>query len=71
MISIVFTLLKEILLSMIGKIAFKSIAERLATRLVVYGLNKLKKQTTNTVVQSTVDDVLAQLSGKKLKVIDG
>ena len=70
MVTIAFTMIKEILMGIVGKIAFKAIGERFATRLVVYGLDRLKKQTTNTVVQSTVDDVIKSLKGKGLKVIN-
>jgi len=70
MVTIAYALLKEILMGMIGKIGGKIIIERFATRLVVYGLSKLKSQTTNEVVQETVDDVIAKLKGKKLRVIE-
>ena len=71
MINIAFVLLKEILLSMVAKVAFKSVAERFATRLVVYGLEKLESYSTNYVVKDTVNDIKNQLKGKGLKVIDG
>ena len=70
MISILFTALKEIFLSLLAKIAFKAVGERFATRLVVYGLDKLKDYSENNVVDETVDDVINQLKGKRLKVID-
>jgi len=70
MTTILFTMLKEIFLSLIAKIAFKAVGERFATRLVVYGLNKLKDYSTNEVVDETVDDVINQLKGKKLQVIE-
>ena len=70
MISILFTALKEIFLSLLAKIAFKAVGERFATRLVVYGLDKLKDYSDNNVVDETVDDVINQLKGKRLKVID-
>jgi len=70
MTTILFTMLKEIFLSLIAKIAFKTVLERFATRLVVYGLNKLKDYSTNEVVDETVDDVINQLKGKKLQVIE-
>ena len=70
MIGIVFTLLKEVLLSVAGKIAFKVIAERFATRLVIYGLEKLQKTPTNDVIDETVEDIILQLKGHKLKVVD-
>jgi hypothetical protein len=71
MINIVFIMLKEILLSMVAKVAFKAVAERFATRLVVYGLEKLESYSTNYVVKDTVNDIKNQLKGKGLKVIDG
>jgi len=70
MTTILFTMLKEIFLSLIAKIAFKTVLERFATRLVVYGLNKLKDYSTNNVVDETVDDIINQLKGKKLQVIE-
>ena len=61
---------KEALLSLIGKIGWKIIGERLSTRLVVYGLNKLKNLSTNSVVDSTVDDIIKMLKGKGLKALE-
>ena len=69
--TIMFNLLKEVFLSLVGKLAFRVLAERFATRLVLYGLNKLQSQATNTVAKETVTDIISQLKGKKLKVIDG
>ena len=70
MTNIMYNLLKEVFLSLVGKLAFKVLAERFATRLVVYGLEKIRSYTTNEVVDETVTDILNQLKGKKLKVID-
>ena len=70
MFSIVLTMMKEILLSIAGRIAFKSIAERFATRLIIYGLKKLESYPSNDVVKGTADDLIKQLQGKKLAVID-
>jgi hypothetical protein len=70
MTNIMYNLLKETFLSLVGKLAFRVLAERFATRLVIYGLNKLREQSTNEVLEETVQDVLSQLKGKKLKVID-
>ena len=70
MISIVFTLLKEIIFSIAGKVLLKSVAERFATRLVIFGLEKLKSYSSNEVVDATVVDVITLLKGNKLKVID-
>jgi hypothetical protein len=70
MTTILFTMLKEIFLSLVAKIAFKTVLERFATRLVIYGLEKLKGYSTNEVVDETVQDVINQLKGKGLKVVD-
>ena len=70
MTTILFTMLKEIFLSLFAKIAFKVVLERFSTRLVIYGLEKLKGYSTNEVVDETVQDVISQLKGKGLKVVD-
>ena len=70
MVTILFTMLKEIFLSLVAKIAFKVVLERFSTRLVIYGLEKLKEYSTNDVVDETVQDVISQLKGKGLKVVD-
>jgi len=70
MTSIIYMIFKEALLSLIGKIGWKIIGERLSTRLVVYGLNKLKNLSTNSVVDSTVDDIIKMLKGKGLKALE-
>lgn len=70
MVQILFAMLKETFLSLVAKIAFKVVLERFFTRLVIYGLNKLKDYSTNDVVDSTVDDIISSLKGKKLKVVD-
>jgi ribonuclease HII len=70
MVNILFTMLKEIFLSLVAKVAFKTVLERFSTRLVIYGLEKLKGYSTNEVVDETVQDVINQLKGKGLKVVD-
>ena len=70
MTAILFTALKEIFLSLLTKVAFKAVGERFATRLVVYGLDKLKDYSDNDVVDETVDDIINQIKGKKLQVIE-
>lgn len=59
----------EVLKGIVLKITWKVILERFATRSVVWGLETLKKLTTNDVVQGTVDDVITSLQGKGLKEI--
>ena len=71
MTSIFYMIIKEMVLSMVGKIGWKIVGERLATRLVVYGLKKLESLSSNTVTTALVRDILDSLQGKKLKVIDG
>lgn len=71
MTSVITALFKEVFLSLVGKLAFRVLAERFATRLVLYGLDKLQSQATNEVAKETVTDIISQLKGKKLKVIDG
>ena len=69
MTQILYMLIKEMVLSMIGKVMWKAIAERLATRLVVYGLKKLEGYSTNEVTSGLVQDILASLEGKGLKAL--
>jgi hypothetical protein len=69
MASVLYVMLKEILLSMVAKVAFKAVAERFATRLVVYGLKKLEGYSTNEVTSGLVKDILASLEGKGLKAL--
>lgn len=70
MTSILFNLLKETFLALAARIAFRTIAERFMTRLVIYGLKKIKDYSENDVVDETVQDIIDQLKGKRLKVID-
>lgn len=62
--------LKELLLATIAKVAWKAVAERFFTRLVIYSLEKLKDLSTNDVVDQTVEDIIDSLRGKRLKVVD-
>ena len=61
--------LKDIAMGLFMKIAFKSVLERFVTRLVIAGLKSLAKWSSNDVVDETVQDIIASLDGKKLKVI--
>ena len=69
MTGILMLILKETFLSLIGRIAFKAIAERAITRVVVKGLKKLSTMTGNDVTDDIVKDILASLEGKKLKAL--
>jgi len=68
--AILFTLIKETTLTMLGRVAWSTIFERFYTRLVVTGLEKLESMSTNDLERDTVHDVLVSLQGKKLKVIE-
>ncbi|MCE7556381.1 hypothetical protein [Aliivibrio fischeri] len=59
----------EIVKGIFLQITWQVIVERFATRMVVWGLEKLKTLTTNDVMQNTVDDVLLSLQGKRLKEV--
>jgi len=63
-------MVKEMLLSLIGRVAWQAIFERASTRLVIFSLRKLESYSTNSVVRETVADVINSLRGKGLKVIE-
>lgn len=67
---IIWLVLKETLLAMVAKVAWKAVAERFLTRLVIYGLEKLRDMSTNDVLQTTVNDIITSLQGKRLVVAD-
>ena len=69
-LSIIFSLLKEATLSIVGKIAWKIVFERFYSRLLIYSLNKIKSYSTNEVVDETVQDIIDSLKGKRLKIVD-
>lgn len=67
---ILFGILRETLLALIAKIAWRQVSERFLSRLIVYALGKLRDYSTNEVVDATITDVINSLSGKGLEVID-
>ena len=69
MTQILYMVLKETILSLLGRVMWKAIAERMATRLVVYGLKKLEGYSTNEVTSGLVKDILASLEGKGLMAL--
>jgi hypothetical protein len=69
MTSVLYVMLKEMVLSMAGKVMWGAVAERFATRLVVYGLKKLEGYSTNEVTSGLVKDILVSLEGKGLKAL--
>jgi hypothetical protein len=59
--TIVLKLLKEALVSLFGKLPWEVLVERLVSRVVVAGLRKLAKMTTNTLDDETVEDIIRSL----------
>ena len=68
--NVILNLLKEVLLAMVFKVAWKVVLERALTRVTITSLRWLAKLTTNTVDDQTVEDIIASLKGKRLKVVD-
>lgn len=62
--------LLEIIKGLFMQISWKVILERFATRAVIWGLEKLRDLNTNDVIQKTVDDIIFELRGKRLKEIE-
>ncbi|PNI06187.1 hypothetical protein C1N32_04090 [Vibrio diazotrophicus] len=60
----------EVLKGLFFQVAWKVILERFASRLVIWGLEKIKNLSTNDVTQETVDDIIQSLKGKKLKEVE-
>ncbi len=60
----------EVLKGMFFQVAWKVILERFASRLVIWGLEKIKTLSTNDVTQETVNDIILSLKGKKLKEVE-
>lgn len=67
---IIVAALKELLLALVVRVTWKAVAERFLTRLVIYGLEKLRDMSTNKVVDDTVTDIILSLQGKGLVVAD-
>ncbi|MBY7851758.1 hypothetical protein KW493_21745, partial [Vibrio fluvialis] len=47
-----------------------SLCHYIASRLVIWGLEKIKSLSTNDVTQETVNDIILSLKGKKLKEVE-
>lgn len=60
----------EVVKGLVLQVAWKVILERFASRLVIWGLEKIKTLTTNDVTQETVSDIIDSLKGKKLKEVE-
>ena len=59
--TVVWNLLKEAGLSLIRKLPWAVLVERLVSRITVAGLRKLASMTTNTLDDETVEDVIQTL----------
>jgi hypothetical protein len=62
--------LKEILMSLLLKVAWRTVVERFITRGVIWGLIKLRDMSTNDVADETLQDIINSLRGKRLHVIE-
>ncbi|EKO3478221.1 hypothetical protein NSB40_002584 [Vibrio fluvialis] len=60
----------EVLKGLFFQVAWKVILERFASRLVIWGLEKIKTLSTNDVTQETLNDIILSLKGKKLKEVE-
>jgi len=60
----------DVVKGLVLQVAWKVILERFASRLVIWGLEKIKTLTTNDVTQETVSDIIYSLKGKKLKEVE-
>lgn len=58
-------------MALIGRIAWKTVAERWFTRQVIKGLRKLQDYDSNDLYSEEVDIIIGDLQGKRLKVADG
>ena len=70
LINILGKTLWEVLKGLFFQVAWKVILERFASRLVIWGLEKIKNLSTNDVTQETVNDIILSLKGKKLKEVE-
>lgn len=70
MVTILITILKETLFALIGKIAFRAIFERTLTRAMIWCAEKLEARFDNDITKGFAQDMIKQLKGKKLHVID-
>lgn len=68
--SLTLKLFQDAFSALLGRIGWRIIVERLVTRIVVAGLNKLVAMTSNQLIQQTVDDMIKQLKQDGLKKAD-
>jgi len=70
MLSTLVTMIYEMSIAILGRVAWTAVFERFYTRLLIYSLKKIQTMSTNDVVDSTVEDIINSLKGKKLAVVD-
>ena len=66
LLTIALTMLKEAALALVAKLPWKTLVERLLTRVAVWALYKLAGKPTNDLKADTVADFAAALKGKRL-----
>ena len=59
-------LIVDILLAIVGRIAWPIIIERLLTRLIMQALTWLESVSTNDITKATVEDIRDQLIARRL-----
>ena len=63
-------MLKQILTNIFSKVDWTIVGERFITDLLITGLRWLANQTSNDVDNATVDNIVGQLKGKRLKQVE-
>lgn len=70
MLQVLWLALVEIIKAILLQVAWKEVASRFVQRLVITGLEKLAKWSSNDVTAQTCNDIVDSLKGKRLSVID-
>lgn len=70
MTKIALAFLKELVLMLLARVSWAATIERFIVRALIFLLEKLRDRYTNSVSQETVDDIIQQLKGKRLKVAE-
>lgn len=68
-VAIIFKLLLDMGKATLFQIGWKIVLERFWSRLVAHGLRKIADMNTNELITETAEDILNDLSGKKLPEI--
>ncbi len=70
MLNVLLLALVEICKALLLQVAWKEVASRFVQRLVITGLEKLAKWSSNDLTVQTCNDIIASLQGKRLSIID-